>query len=71
MELGAAALAERLENNGSFGVLRVVAGHEHFYFGGHVLVDVGDLGSLIAGVHQIRAVQHVGHGAVRLVPLAE
>jgi len=62
----AAALAEGLEDHGALGIFSAVVRHQDFHLADHVLVDVGNLRTGVARIHQVCAVQHVGHGAVGL-----
>ena len=61
-----AALAEGLEDDRPFSVFRAVGRHQNLNFGNHVLIDIRNLGSRVAGIDQVSTVQHVSHRAVRL-----
>ena len=69
MECLPTALAERLENGGTLGIFRAVVISEDFDLRNHVLVDIGNLRAHIAGIDQIRAVQHESHRPVWLRPI--
>src|SRR5438309_4597013 len=69
MECLPTALAERLENGGTLGIFRAVVISEDFDLRNHVLVDIGNLRAHIAGIDQIRAVQHESHRPVWLCPI--
>ena len=66
VELVSTALAESLEDHRPLGVFSAIGRHQDFHFGNHVLVDVGDLRAGVAGIHEVGAVKHEGHRAVRL-----
>src|SRR6185503_2711832 len=54
--LGAAALAESLEDHRAFGIFGAVGGHQHLDFGHHVLVDVRNLRTGVAWIDQVGTV---------------
>ena len=62
----AAAFPKGLEHDWPLGEFRGIRGHQNFDLCGHVLVDIGNLCPHVAGIHQVRAIQHVSHGAVGL-----
>src|SRR6266567_295063 len=66
MELLAAALAEGLQNRGSLGIFSAVRSRQILDAVGHVLVDVGNLGSGIAWISEVGTVENDGSRAVRL-----
>ncbi len=66
VELGAAALAVRLEGDRALGEFRAVRRRQQRYFRHLVLIDVGGLGSLVARIEQVGAVRRHGQRAIRL-----
>ncbi len=69
MELGAAALADRLEGDrtlGKFRAVRIGQNRNLLYL---VLINVGGLRSLVARVEQVGAVGRHGHGAIHAAAL--
>ena len=64
MEVGAAALADRLEGNRAFGKLRAERVGQNRNLLHLVLINVGGLCPLIAGVEQVCAVRRHRHAAV-------
>ena len=69
MEMGAAALADRLEGDRALGKFRAVSVGQNRNFLHLVLINVGGLGSLVARVEQVCAIRRHGHAAVERAAL--